>query len=143
LTAIYTLAIAFVTLAAVLPTPGAKPLPQETQIKLLKAQRDIQSQQIEIIDLQRQLDQATAAIKELQAQMEAECQAAAKATGTDPGKLSCDLEQLAFVPKSATQAHQPAGRVGVHLPSSSGSRALSSLTRVGGSGILADDSAAA
>jgi hypothetical protein len=81
-----------------------KPFPPETQIKLLKAQRDIQAQQIKIADLQRQFDQAAAAIKELQAQMEAECAAAAKAANVDHTKYNCDLDKLAFVPKAAPPA---------------------------------------
>src|SRR5271167_4325785 len=76
-----------------------KPLPAETQIKLLKAQREIQQQQIKIADLQRQFDQATGAIKQLQAQMESDCAAAAEEAKVDLTKFTCDLDALAFVPK--------------------------------------------
>ena len=90
--------------AVLVSAQGNKPFAADTQIKLLKAQREIQQQRIKIADLQRQFDQATAAIKQSQAEMEAECTAAAKAAAVDLTKYSCDLDQLAFVPKPAAPA---------------------------------------
>jgi len=92
--------------ALVLAATGAvaqdsKPFTPETQIKFLKAQRDMQTLQLKIADLQRQFDQAAAAIKEVQAQLEADCATAAKAAEVDLTRYNCDLDKLAFVPKPA------------------------------------------
>ena len=97
------LLLATVTLAA----QGHKPLSPDTQIKLLKAQRAIQQVQIQMADLQRQFEQATSTVKQLQAQMEADCAAAAKEANVDLAKFSCDLDQLAFVPKVANGPKPP------------------------------------
>ena len=94
-----------IAVAAVLLTTPAlaaddnKPFPPDTQIKFLKAQRQIQQLQLQVIDLQRKFDQATNTIKQPQGQMEADCTAAAKAANIDLTKYNCDLDQLMFVPK--------------------------------------------
>jgi len=96
-----TILLAILLLASpALAADDNKPFSPETQVKLLKAQRQIQHQQIRIADLQRQYDQATATITKLQAEMESECAAAAKASNVDLTKYNCDLDQLMFVPKS-------------------------------------------
>ena len=61
----------------------------------------------QLVDLQRQFDQATALIKQLQAQMEADCAAAAKEAKVDLTTYTCDLDQLAFVPKPSAVAKTP------------------------------------
>ena len=53
------------------------------------------------------VDQATALIKQLQAQMEADCAAAAKEAKGDLTTYTCDLDQLAFVPKASQVAKTP------------------------------------
>ncbi len=83
-----------------LAADDSKSFSSDTQIKLLKVQRQIQQLQIQIADLQRQFDQATNNIKHLQAQLESECSTAAKALNVDLSKYNCDLDQLTFVPKS-------------------------------------------
>lgn len=89
----------FLLLPALQAADDPKPLPKDTQISLLKAQRQIQQLQIQMADLQRQYDQATATIKQLQARMEADCAAAAKDANVDLAKFTCNLDTLAFTPK--------------------------------------------
>ncbi len=83
---------------------GDKAFSADTQIKMLKTQRQIQQLQIQIADIQRQFDQAQRNIQALQTEMEAECTAAAKTANVDLTKFSCDLDKLAFVPKVVTPA---------------------------------------
>jgi peptidoglycan hydrolase CwlO-like protein len=90
---------ALLLLPSVLAADDAKPLPKDTQISLLKAQRQIQQLQIQIADLQRQYEQATNNIKQLQAQMETDCNAAAKEAKVDLSKFTCNLDTLTFTPK--------------------------------------------
>jgi phage host-nuclease inhibitor protein Gam len=77
-----------------------QPLPQETQLKLLKAQRQMQQIRSQMGDLQRQYDQAVTEAKDLQAQMGNDCAAAAKAANVDLSKFTCDLDTLTFAPRS-------------------------------------------
>jgi hypothetical protein len=76
-----------------------KPFSPEMQIKLLKAQRQIQASQLQMADLQRQYEQAAALIKQLQAEMEGDCATAAKAANVDLTKYTCDLDKLVFLPR--------------------------------------------
>ena len=78
-----------------IPVLGAqedKPLPQDSQLKILKAVRRLQEIQIQMSDLQRQA-------RELQVTMENECVTAAKASNVDLTKFNCDVDKLTFVPK--------------------------------------------
>jgi hypothetical protein len=77
-----------------------KPLPQDAQIKLLKAQRQFQQLQMQMSNLQRQYDQAVKDAKDLQTQMVNDCAAAAKESSVDLNKFTCDLDSLTFVPKA-------------------------------------------
>jgi hypothetical protein len=83
-------------LLATIPAMAAddpKPLPQDTQVKMLKSQRQMQQIQIELINLQ--------------AQMENDCVAAAKESNVDLAKFTCDMDKLAFAPKvGKTEAAQ-------------------------------------
>jgi hypothetical protein len=88
-------------LSAVFGAGGAKPLPKDDQINLLKVQRQIQHVQIQMADLQRQYEQAANTIKQLQTQMETECNAAAEEANVDLAKFTCDLDTLTFVAKPA------------------------------------------
>ncbi len=81
-------------------TSDSKPLPQDTQIKVLKAQRQMQQIQIQISSLQRQYEEAIKQLKDLQIQMVEDCGAAAKELSVDQAKYTCDVEALAFVPKA-------------------------------------------
>ena len=81
-----TILLAFPALAADDALKANKPLPQDAQIKLLKAQR--------------QYDQAVKEAKDLQTEMANECSAAAKASNVDLGKFTCDLDTLTFVPRA-------------------------------------------
>jgi type VI protein secretion system component VasK len=76
-----------------------KPLPQESQIKLLKAQRQLQQIQLQIQNLQRQYDQAVKDARELQAQMSNDCSEAAKQSNVNLSNFSCDLDSLTFAPR--------------------------------------------
>ena len=90
------------TLLLAIPALAAdanKPLPQETQIKLLKAQRQMQEIRSQMSDLQRQYDQAVKNAKDLQAQMGNDCAAAAKEANVDLSKFTCDLDTLTFAPR--------------------------------------------
>jgi hypothetical protein len=99
--------ILFVTLLLVLPALAAddaakanKPLPQDSQIKLLKAQRQFQQIQMQMSNLQRQFDQAVKDGKDLQTQMANDCAAASKEANVDLSKFTCDLDTLTFVPRA-------------------------------------------
>jgi len=76
----------------VLAAQEDKPLPQDSQLKILKAVRRLQEIQIQMSDLQRQA-------RELQVAMENECVTAAKASNVDLTKFNCDVDKLTFVPK--------------------------------------------
>ena len=91
--------LVFPALAADNANSTSKPLSQETQIKLLKAQRQLQQIQMQMTNLQRQYDEAVKQAKELQTQMSNDCADAAKQANVDMNKFSCDLDSLAFVPK--------------------------------------------
>lgn len=77
-----------------------KALPQETQIQLLKAQRQTQQLQMQMNNLQRQYDDAVKQFKDLQGQMVSNCVAAMKDAKLDQEKYTCDLDTLSFVPKT-------------------------------------------
>jgi hypothetical protein len=77
-----------------------KPLPQESQIKLLKAQRQLQQIQLQITNLQRQYDQAVKDARDLQSEMSNDCSEAAKQSNVDLSKFTCDLDSLTFAPRS-------------------------------------------
>ena len=94
--------------AAPLMAQESKPLSADAQIKLLKAERQVQQVRIQMADLQRQFDQATFTVKQLQAQMEADCAAAAAESKVDLTKYACDVDKLAFVPKPAESPKPPA-----------------------------------
>jgi flagella basal body P-ring formation protein FlgA len=96
-----TLLLALPALAAADDTAKTnKPLPQDAQIKLLKAQRQFQQLQMQMSNLQRQYDQAVKDAKDLQTEMANDCTAAAKAANVDLGKFTCDLDSLTFVPRA-------------------------------------------
>lgn len=76
-----------------------KPLPQESQIKLLKAQRQLQQIQLQITNLQRQYDQAVKDARDLQSEMSNDCTEAAKQSNVDLSKFTCDLDSLTFAPR--------------------------------------------
>jgi peptidoglycan hydrolase CwlO-like protein len=99
--------VLLVTILLVLPALAAddaakanKPLPQDSQIKLLKAQRQFQQIQMQMSSLQRQFDQAVKDGKDLQAQMANDCAAASKEANVDLTKFTCDLDSLTFVPRT-------------------------------------------
>jgi len=95
-----TLLLAIPVLAAENPATNNRPLPQDTQIKLLKAQRQAQQIQLQMNNLQRQYDEAVKQLKELQTQMVSDCAAAAKEMKVDEEKYTCDLDSLTFAPKA-------------------------------------------
>ena len=80
-----------------------KPLPQDSQIKMLKAEREIQAEQAKMTELQKEFDTLKKNLKDLQTYMENECSAAAKKENVDLTKYSCDVDKLAFVPKTAVK----------------------------------------
>jgi molecular chaperone GrpE (heat shock protein) len=84
-------------------TDEDKPLPQESQVKMLKAQREIQAEQARMADLQKQFDTMQENLKKLHAYMENECTAAAKKENVDLTKYNCDVDTLKFVPKLPAQ----------------------------------------
>src|ERR1700758_3270326 len=99
--------ILFVTILLVLPALAAdetgkanKPLPQDSQIKLLKAQRQFQQLQMQVSSLQRQYEQAVKDARDLQSQMASDCASAAKQSNVDLSKFTCDLDTLSFVPRA-------------------------------------------
>jgi conjugal transfer/entry exclusion protein len=83
----------------VLAAQDDKPLPQDSQVKILKAVRQLQQIQMQMSDLQRQA-------RELQVYMENECVAAAKASNVDLAKFNCDVDKLTFVPKPEKKAEE-------------------------------------
>ncbi len=94
-------------LLAAIPAMAAdepKPLPQDSQVKMLKAQRDMQQLQLKIAGLQDQYKDAIKSAQALQAQMESECVIAAKSSGVDLTKYNCDVDKLTFVLKPAPKA---------------------------------------
>jgi hypothetical protein len=99
-----TIALAFILVG--LPVVGQeaaktqKPLPQDSQIKLLKTQRQLQQIQIQINNLQRQYDQAVKDARDLQSQMSSDCSEAAKQANVDLSKFTCDLDTLTFAPRA-------------------------------------------
>jgi hypothetical protein len=91
-----------VTVLLAIPVMAAddeKPLPQDSQVKMLKAEREIQAEQAKMADLQKQFDLLKANLKTLQTYMENECSAAAKKENVDLTKYSCDVDKLTFVLK--------------------------------------------
>lgn len=76
----------------VLAADDNKPLPQDSQVKILKAERQLQQIQVQMSDLQQQA-------RQLQVYMENECVVAAKASNVDLAKFNCDVDKLTFVPK--------------------------------------------
>jgi len=83
----------------VLAADDNKPLPQDTQVKILKATRQLQQIQMQMSDLQQQA-------RQLQIYMENECVAAAKASNVDLTKFNCDVDKLTFVPKPEKKAEK-------------------------------------
>ena len=77
-----------------------KALPQETQIRLLKGQRQMQQLQMQMSNLQRQYDDAVKQFRDLQGQMGSDCTAAMKDAKLDQEKYTCDLDSLSFVPNT-------------------------------------------
>jgi hypothetical protein len=87
------LVFVFVLLAIpVLAADDEKPLPQDSQVKILKAVRQLQTIQMQMAELQSQA-------RQLQIYMENECVVAAKASSVDLTKYNCDVDKLTFVPK--------------------------------------------
>ena len=89
-----------------IPVLGAqedKPLPQESQVKILKAVRTLQQIQMQMSDLQSQA-------RQLQIYMENECVTAAKASNVDLTKFNCDVDKLTFVPKPPKKSGREEGR---------------------------------
>jgi hypothetical protein len=94
-------------LLAAIPAMAAdepKPMPQDSQVKMLKAQRDLQQVQIQMDGLQNQYTQTLKQAKDLRAQMESECVVAAKTAGVDLTKYNCDVDKLTFVLKPEPKA---------------------------------------
>ena len=91
--------LAIPAFAADNPATLNKPLPQDAQIKLLKAQRQLQQLQMQMSNLQRQYDDAVKQAKELQTQMGSDCAEAAKQSSVDLSKFTCDLDTLTFTPR--------------------------------------------
>ena len=83
----------------VLAADENKPLPQDSQVKILKAVRQLQQIQMQMSDLQQQA-------RQLQIYMENECVAAAKASKVDLTKFNCDVDKLTFVPKPEKKAEK-------------------------------------
>lgn len=79
------------------------PLPQDAQIKLLKAQRQFQPVQMQMSNMQRQYDQAMKDAKDLQTEMANDCAAAAKQANVDLGKFTCDLDSWRLSPEPKTR----------------------------------------
>jgi septal ring factor EnvC (AmiA/AmiB activator) len=91
-----------VTILFATPLLGAdeKPLPQENQVKMLKAQREIQAEQAKMGEMQKEYEVLQKNLKELRTFMENECVAAAKKENVDLTKYSCDVDKLTFVLKT-------------------------------------------
>jgi len=66
------LILAAVLLAIPVMAADDKPLPQDSQVKMLKAEREIQAEQAKIADLQKQFETLKANLKQLQTYMENE-----------------------------------------------------------------------
>jgi hypothetical protein len=81
----------------ILAADDNKPLPQDSQLKILKAVRQLQQIQMQMADLQQQA-------RQLQVYMENECVAAAKTSDVDLTKFNCDVDKLTFVPKPPKDA---------------------------------------
>ena len=96
------LAVIFIALPAMAADEMAKtkPLPQDSQIKLLKAQRQFQQLQMQVSSLQRQYEQAVKDARDIQSQMANDCASAAKQSNVDLSKFTCDLDTLSFVPRA-------------------------------------------
>ena len=56
------------------------PFPQESQIKMLKAEREIQAEQAKMTELQKEFDTLKKNLKDLQTYMETECSARPRKT---------------------------------------------------------------
>ena len=91
-----------ITILFATPLLGAddKPLPEENQVKMLKAQREIQAEQAKMAEMQKQYEVLQKNLKELRTFMENECVAAAKKANVDLTKYSCDVDKLTFVLKA-------------------------------------------
>ena len=94
-----TMLFAIPVVAPAMAVADDKPLPQESQVKMLKAEREIQAEQAKIAELQKQFETLKANLKTLQTYMQNECTAAAKKENVDLTKYSCDVDKLTFVPK--------------------------------------------
>jgi hypothetical protein len=99
-------------LLAAIPAMAAdepKAMPQDSQVKMLKAQRDMQALQMKMSGLQDQFKEAMNTAKQLQMEMENECVVAAKSAGVDLTKYNCDVDKLTFVlkPEPKAAAAQP------------------------------------
>jgi hypothetical protein len=87
--------LVFVFVLLAIPALAAddnKPLPEDSQVKILKAVRQLQTIQMQMSELQNQA-------RQLQIYMENECVVAAKASSVDLTKFNCDVDKLTFVPK--------------------------------------------
>ena len=71
-------------------------MPQESQVKILKAVRQLQQIQMQMSDLQTP-GARTANY------MENECVTAAKASNVDLTKFNCDVDKLTFVPEACEE----------------------------------------
>ena len=91
-----------ITILFATPLLGAddKPLPEENQVTMLKAQREIQAEQAKMAEMQKQYEVLQKNLKELRTFMENECVAAAKKANVDLTKYSCDVDKLTFVLKA-------------------------------------------
>jgi hypothetical protein len=93
--------------------PKPVELPKDSQVKMLKAQRDLQRVQLQMDGLQVQYDEAVKQAQDVQAQMANECAVAAKEAKVDLTKYGCDVDKLMFVLKpdpkaAAAQSASPA-----------------------------------
>ena len=91
--------LSVILLAIPLAAQDDKPLPQDSQVKILKAVRTLQQLQMQMSDLQTQA-------RQLQIYMENECVTAAKASNVDLTKFNCDVDKLTFVPKPPKKADE-------------------------------------
>ena len=91
----------------VLAAEDPKPLPKDTQISLLKAERQLKQLQTQLTDLQRQYEATMVTVRQVQTQMQKDCATAAAEAKIDLGKFTCDLETLSFAPKPSAPPPTP------------------------------------
>jgi len=96
---LFLIAILFTIPALAQSSSENKPLPQDTQIKLLKAQRQLEQIQLKVDDLERQYKEALKQANDLKIEMNDDCTAAAKQSNVDLTKFTCDLDSLTFAPR--------------------------------------------